>query len=504
MPDAAEPLVHVGDVLVGKYRVEAILGVGGMGMVVAARHLALDEKVALKFMLPAVLADKSAIERFLREARAAVKLKGEHVARVLDVGTLDQAADTTWSVLAGSPYIVMEYLDGHDLEATIQRRGSLPLKEAVELMLQACEGLAEAHALGIVHRDLKPQNLFLTRNVYGAPLVKILDFGISKVVSQAAKDHMSLTSTQTVIGSPLYMSPEQMRASKELDARTDIWSLGIVLYQLLTGRMPFEGDTMPQLCAMVMTEPPRPLRDVRADLPESIVRVVNKCLQKDPAQRYPNVSELARALAAVDPTAGKGASDRISMLLREKAPESVAVPTNSAAFEATQAVPSQQLAAQARTGVSWGAGTGTTRSIASKRPLVFAGIGAGALIVGLVVYLAVRSTGPSGSKAAAVPSEQPKATATATETASNKSADKTEPKETAKPTTTETAKAPPPPIPSATVAATVKPTATAIGTAKVGTAVSATGTSAIKPTGTSTPTTTAPTSTPKDLFDDRK
>src|SRR4051812_480796 len=213
--------VYAGQILGGKYRVDRVLGAGGMGMVVAATHLQLDERIAIKFLLPEALRNPEAVARFGREAKAAVKIRGEHVARVIDVGSFEN----------GAPYMVMEHLDGRDLSSFIHERGAMPMSDAVDAVLQACEALAEAHALGIVHRDLKPANLFLTRRPDGTPSIKVLDFGISKLTAPGA-DH-SMTKTSAVMGSPLYMSPEQMTASRGVDARTDIWALGVVLYELL-------------------------------------------------------------------------------------------------------------------------------------------------------------------------------------------------------------------------------------------------------------------------------
>ena len=239
--------VHEGQILAGKFRIERVLGRGGMGIVVAATHLQLDERVALKFLLPEALINPEAVERFAREARAAVKIKSEHVARVSDVGTLE----------SGSPYMVMEYLHGEDLAGWVRRNGAMPMADAIEFLLQACEAIAEAHALGIVHRDLKPANLFVTRRVDGSPCIKVLDFGISKVTVPGAAPEFGMTKTSTVMGSPLYMSPEQMSSSRDVDLRTDIWALGVILYESLTGRVPFEAETMPQLCGMILQDPPR-------------------------------------------------------------------------------------------------------------------------------------------------------------------------------------------------------------------------------------------------------
>jgi serine/threonine protein kinase len=282
--DQKKSPVSPGDVLAGKYRVERVLGVGGMGVVVAATHLQLEQLVALKFLLPAALAKPSAVGRFEREARAAVRLRSEHVARVSDVGTMED----------GAPYIVMEYLEGRDLGARVDEDGPLSVVEAVDYLLQTCEAVAEAHALGIIHRDLKPQNLFLTSRVDGKPLVKVLDFGISKVTQGA--EELSLTKTTDVVGSPNYMSPEQLRAARLADARSDIWALGAILYELLSGKVPFEAETLTQLCAMVISDPPRPLKELRADLPLDLIAIIERCLDKDPARRFQNVGELADAL----------------------------------------------------------------------------------------------------------------------------------------------------------------------------------------------------------------
>jgi serine/threonine protein kinase len=246
--------VRPGDVLAGKYRVEHILGEGGMGIVVAATHLQLEQIVAIKLVLPSMLKSATVVERFLREARAAVRLKSAHVAKILDVGMLD----------SGAPYMSMEYLEGHDLGQVLEQEGSISIERAADYVVQACEAVAEAHSLGIVHRDLKPQNLFLARGIGGAPILKVLDFGISKVASEAAS---GLTQSQVTIGSTLFMAPEQMRSAKSVDGRADIWAMGVVLYKLLSGEVPFEAETMPELVFKVVNDPPRPLHDLRPDLP---------------------------------------------------------------------------------------------------------------------------------------------------------------------------------------------------------------------------------------------
>jgi len=270
--------VELGAVLAGRYRIDRVLGEGGMGIVVQAMHLQLHQSVAMKFLLPEVLGNQQVVQRFLREAQAAVRLRSEHVARVIDVGTLE----------TGAPYMVLEYLEGCDLANF--PRAQLTVGGVVDLMLQACEALAEAHSLGIVHRDIKPANFFITRGPDGSPLLKVLDFGISKAPSAQG----NLTATQSVMGTPAYMSPEQMRSSRDVDHRSDIWALGIVLYELLQGMPPFGGETFSSMVLKVVNDP---LPRLTVRLPGELDAIVYRCLEKDPARRYQNIAELAQALA---------------------------------------------------------------------------------------------------------------------------------------------------------------------------------------------------------------
>jgi eukaryotic-like serine/threonine-protein kinase len=295
--------VQEGEVVAGKYRVDRVLGEGGMGIVVAATHLELDQQVALKFLLPSVATRPEIVQRFTREARAAAKIRSEHVARVLDVGTLD----------TGMPYMVMEYLEGEDLAQVIARRGALPVQEAVGYILQACEAVAEAHAVGIVHRDLKPANLFLAKRPSGPPAIKVLDFGISKVPS-TAKD-VALTSSTGVMGSPGYMSPEQMTAAIRADARSDVWSFGIVLHELLTRELPFDAESMPEIIAAILQQPHPAMGASRGDVPAGVQSVVDRCLEKEPGRRFGNVAELARALAPFGPARSALSVERIEHVL---------------------------------------------------------------------------------------------------------------------------------------------------------------------------------------------
>jgi len=278
--------VRPGDVLAGKYRVERVIGAGGMGVVVAAHHLQLDEKVALKFLRQEALSSQEAVGRFVREARAAAKIKGEHVARVSDVGQLE----------TGSPYIVMEYLEGMDLSSWLKQRGPLPIDLAVDFVLQSCEAIADAHVLGIVHRDLKPANLFCVERSDGTLSIKVLDFGISKVITPGASGH-DMTRTSAVVGSPFYMSPEQIMSSRDVDVRTDIWSLGVILHELLVGQPPFAGEAITELAVRITIQAATPVQSYRPDVPAGLDQVITRCLEKDRERRYPNVAELALALA---------------------------------------------------------------------------------------------------------------------------------------------------------------------------------------------------------------
>jgi serine/threonine-protein kinase len=287
--DATDPTLGVpqaGEVVGGRFVVERVLGVGGMGVVVAAHHSHLDQTVAIKFLRRDAAKDELAVNRFLREARAAIALQSEHVVRVMDAGRLDD----------GLPYLVMEYLSGQDLDQVLERRGRLPLEEAVEYLLQAMEAIADAHAAGIVHRDLKPSNLFVSKRADGSPHVKVLDFGISKAFDATGAQQVNLTATSMTLGSPLYMSPEQVRSSKMVDARTDVWALGIIAYEVLAGVQPFDAETVTGLCAKIVADEPPPLRSIRPDVPAAFEAVVLRCLEKNPASRYQSVAELALAL----------------------------------------------------------------------------------------------------------------------------------------------------------------------------------------------------------------
>jgi serine/threonine-protein kinase len=280
--------VQPGDIIAGKYRVEKVLGRGAMGVVVAAIQVALDRRVCLKFMTKEGQHQREYVERFEREALAAAKLQNQHTAKVLDFGRLD----------SGAPYIVMEYLDGKDLSATIKDRGPFDVEQAVTLILQACEGLAEAHALGIVHRDVKPANLFLAKTPDGSVCLKVVDFGVAKV----RVGDLSLTSSAAVLGSPYYMSPESLNGAKDLDGRTDVWALGVTLYEMLSGgALPFQGDNVSLLMAAICLQQPAPLQSYRPDVPTGLCVVIEHALEKMRDKRFETVSAFAAALAPYAP-----------------------------------------------------------------------------------------------------------------------------------------------------------------------------------------------------------
>lgn len=366
------PSAPIGELIAGKYRIERQLGQGGMGVVMLATHIELGQFVALKFLKlkqTSASLGEEALARFLREARAAVRLKSEHVARILDVG----------KQVNGEPFIVMEYLEGDDLSKYAKKRGQFPIGEAVEFVLQTCEAVVEAHALGIIHRDLKPQNLFLTRRLNGAPLVKVLDFGISKTIGE--QRDISLTESSAVLGSPLYMSPEQMRAAKSADARSDVWSLGVILYEFLTGEVPFDGDTLTELCLKVAQDTPAPPQTKRADLPPELAAIVMRCLEKDPNARFANAAAFAEALEPFAASAGRG-TERVWRSLADTtdslAPPAVNAPQNPSGphpVHANTPSPSGSKPVVMETGSNFGTTKGP-----SSRGRFWTGLGAGVAI----------------------------------------------------------------------------------------------------------------------------
>ena len=291
-PIEAASGVRQGDVIGGKYRIDGVIGSGAMGVVVSGYHLALGTTVAIKVLRPNLVEDKEAVARFMREARAAAQLRSEHVAQVLDVDKLE----------SGAPYLVMELLEGFDLAHWLRMRGRLTVEQATEFVLQTCEAVAEAHEMGIVHRDLKPANLFCIRRPNGLMSIKVLDFGISKITRAPTSDDVTvMTHASALMGSPPYISPEQLDSPGNVDVRTDIWALGVILYELLTGSLPFYAQRVADLCVKIATQQQRPLRSLRPEVPEGMEAVVRRCLEKERSRRYPNVVALALALAEFAP-----------------------------------------------------------------------------------------------------------------------------------------------------------------------------------------------------------
>ena len=279
-------LVKPGAVLAGRYAIERVIGRGAMAVVYEATHVKLKRKVAVKMLLPSLAENTEVAHRFAREARALEQLHGPNITEVLDVDTGED----------GVPFIVMEFLDGQDLAKEMKNRADLPIEEAVGYILQAASAMTEAHALGIVHRDLKPANLFLC-GPPGARVVKVLDFGISKVMS----GETGLTATSVVLGTPVYMAPEQIEFAKSVDARADIWSLGVILYELLACDLPFRGGNATAVISSVMRDPPKPLKDRRPDAPDALVLAIEKALAKEPDERFPTVAAFAEALSPFGP-----------------------------------------------------------------------------------------------------------------------------------------------------------------------------------------------------------
>jgi serine/threonine-protein kinase len=391
----------IGDVIAAKYRLEKVAGEGGMGVVYAAEHLVLKQRVAVKVLLPRAAASEAVVERFAREARAAAKINSEHVARVLDAG----------STANGAPFLVMEFLEGCDLEELLALQKTLPVGEVVDYVVQALEGLAHAHAVNIVHRDLKPANLFLGCRPDGSNGIKLLDFGISK--SNSSKPEDKRLTGQHVLGSPVYMSPEQLRNATDVDSRADIWSIGIVAYELLSGAPPFDGDGVGEIFAAILEQEPVPLCKKDPRIPRELSDIITKCLRRDPKERWRDVGQLAKALLPYGSEAQSVMVDRAEQILARaknmvvpktpletrrvveaiEAAATRAITTATKSGEEILLVKPKDAAATLEDGVSTRIG-----QFARRSPLRATGVALGvALLAGLVLFGASRATRPSAA-----------------------------------------------------------------------------------------------------------
>jgi serine/threonine-protein kinase len=398
-----------GVLLAGKYRVERLLGRGGMGAVFAAQHEVLGRRVAIKVLLTDTAQSEEGLHRFLNEARAAARLESEHVARLMDFGTLEN----------GLPFMVLEYLAGQDLGEVLAARGPLPVVDVVDYVLQACEALAQAHAAGIIHRDLKPSNMFLAQRMDGSLRIKVLDFGISKINDPSSLTPKSLTSTRALLGTPYYMSPEQLARPKEVDARTDIWQLGANIYELLTGSPPFMCDSLGELFFAIMNGPIPSIRAKRPDVSAELEQAVMRCLERDISRRYANVGELAQAIAPF----GSGAHAPLVARVAQTLHAGGGSTGGASPFRVTPAPAARSGAATSlQTSNAWGHASGAPVPPAPRRgPVMVAMALCGVVAVGAVaVVLGIRvqshraasslSVAPPQASAAANPPPEPSAT----------------------------------------------------------------------------------------------
>ncbi len=370
-----------GELVAGKFLVDRVLGVGGMGAVFAAVDQVTGGHVAIKCLLPIFADNKDVRTRFLREGSATMRLKSEHIAQVSSTGTLDD----------GVPFIVMEHLDGRDLRTVVRGSGPLDVSTAAAYVGQVCHALAEAHALGIIHRDLKPANLFLTRRPNGAALIKVLDFGIAKYTSASLLgDQAEMTKTQAVLGSRAYMSPEQMLRPRDVDARADIWSLGVILYFFVTGKNPFTSDTTEGMIMRIVSGAAEPLQTAFPDVPAAFDAVVMRCLSKRREDRFSNVTELARALAPL----ASHLPDRATMELDDSLPpRAIQAAEPSGPTMRGYSVPDPSQPGVSQMGPTRPSGSRTSLTRVNRRSLATLVGSLGALLIaGIVVVSFIVST----------------------------------------------------------------------------------------------------------------
>jgi serine/threonine-protein kinase len=378
--DQSWDIPEKGETIAGKYVIEAPCGRGGLAVVLSAMHLELDRRVAIKVLLPEWAGDSEVVRRFVREGRTATRIKSEHVVRVFDVGTLE----------SGAPYLVLEYLDGHNLEDIVTNWGPVAVPTAIDWVLQAAEAIAEAHAHGIVHRDLKPANLFLTRRADGSACIKVIDFGLSKLNDPRLRGVPKITLPTDVMGSPHYMAPEQLKATCDADERADLWALGAVLHELITGQAPFGGETVAEICATVLTQATPRISSIRANVPPGLERAVLRCLEKDPAARFATVAEMAYAIAPFGTAVAGSSYERIARMAGPPAPAALPSPPTAPSDEVTlpslPSLPPALLEDGAQSRASWPSdddyprrapGTDASVRVVLGSLLMLSGIGAG-------------------------------------------------------------------------------------------------------------------------------
>jgi eukaryotic-like serine/threonine-protein kinase len=433
-PDLRAHLLKEGDVVLGKYRIVRFLGEGGMGVVYAAHHVMLDRPVAIKVLARHAVLNQEALARFLNEARNAARIDSEYVCRVIDLGVLPQ----------GEPYIAMELLVGTELSHLAASHGRLPVVEAVGYVIQALTGIGEAHAMGVVHRDLKPSNLLVTRKPDGRMVVKVLDFGISKAQGPSGLQR-AITSNNSIVGSPAYMSPEQAKSSPAVDARADIWAVGVILYELLTGTLPFGAPSVAEILVGILGKAPPPVTALRPDVPPGLAAVIARCLEKDPERRFAGAADLARALAPFGPWSQPGA--HVGSMTGTGPAAVLQVPPPEGSTQAPTAT--LPVVTPLRTASTWTqkGGAHAAASASSSRAAVLTGAVLGTVFVAvmLAVFGPWKSAAVPAPGASAVPAVDPLPSTATTTTAAPSDAASAGPA----PSVSSVGEAPPPPTESA-------------------------------------------------------
>ncbi len=378
MQGSSFPEFEIGAVLDGRFEVLRLIGRGAMGIVLEAKHLGLRQRVALKVLRPDAAASPGVAARFVREAHAAARLKSEHVVRIMDVGKL----------ASGLPYIVMEHLQGADLARRLLEKHRLGLDEVTDYLFQTLEALAEAHRAGVIHRDLKPANLFVARLPGHTHCIKVLDFGISKLSTLGVTTETEITAASTLLGSPLYMSPEQLEDARAVEPASDIWSLGVIAYELLSGTLPFQADTLAELLDVMRKGERARLTDLCPGVPPEYAHVIERCLEADPQRRFASAKALTVALAPWANTPERMVSVERILHVRSSRPAS-ARDSGPAARSAENRSPSDRRRERPHDTVS-----------RSRAPLLAAGV----LLVGVcaLAWLATRSA-PEAKSPADVP-----------------------------------------------------------------------------------------------------